>query len=191
MNRKSWVLAWVMALGVSLSLTGCSKKEPEPQPAPPPPPPIEEPAEDISAAPEPEPVDPTPDPLTADLVTANEYAYGEGLLGHIYFDFDKYDLKAEARERWAKNADFMKAHPEFVYTIEGHCDERGTNEYNMALGDRRAHAAQSYLTSLGVPNDSLKLISYGEESPVCADSNETCWSRNRRGHFVISGRSGQ
>lgn len=189
MNRKSWVMVWVMVVGVSLALTGCSKKEPAPQPAPPPPPAVEQPAEDVSPPPAPEPVDPTPDPLSADLVTANEYAYEEGLLGHIYFDFDRYNLKADARERLARNAEFMKAHPEFVFTIEGHCDERGTNEYNMALGDRRSNAAQSYLTSLGVSNARLKLISYGEESPVCTDSTESCWSRNRRAHFVISGRS--
>lgn len=189
MNRKSWVMVCVMVLGVSLFLAGCSKKEPEAQPAPPPPPPVVEPAEEVAPAPAPAPVDPTPDPLSEDLVTANEYAYGQGLLGHIYFDFDKYDLKADARDRLAKNADFMKAHPEFIFTIEGHCDERGTNEYNMALGDRRAHAAQSYLISLGIPTSRFKLISYGEESPVCNDGMESCWSRNRRAHFVISGRS--
>jgi peptidoglycan-associated lipoprotein len=177
-----------MVLGVSLFLTGCPKKEPEAQPAPPPPPPVEETTEEVAPAPAPEPVDRTPDPLSEDLMTANQYAYEQGLLGHIYFDFDKYDLKAEARERLAKNADFMKAHPEFSFTIEGHCDERGTNEYNMALGDRRAHAAMSYLNSLGIPASRLKLISYGEESPVCQESNESCWARNRRAHFVISGK---
>lgn len=189
MNRKSWVMVCVMVLGVSLFLTGCGKKEPEAQPGPPPPPPVEQPAEEVAPTPAPAPVDPTPDPLSEDLVTANEYAYEQGLLGHIYFDFDKYDLKPEARERLAKNAEFMKAHPEFMFTIEGHCDERGTNEYNMALGDRRAHAARAYLQSLGVTNDRFKLISYGEESPVCNAANESCWQRNRRAHFLISGRS--
>ena len=147
------------------------------------------PAEEVAPPPAPRPADRTPDPLSEDLVTANEYAVGEGLLGHVYFDFDKYDLRADARERLAKNADFMKAHPEFIFTIEGHCDERGTNEYNIALGDRRAHAAQSYLMSLGISAGRLRLISYGEESPECTVSFESCWARNRRGQFMISGRS--
>lgn len=190
MNRKSWLSAWVMVVGMGLFLAGCPKKEPAAQPAPPPAPaPVEQPAEEITPAPAPNPVDETPDPLSEDLVTANEYATGNGLLGHVYFDFDKYELRPDARERLAKNADFMKDHPEFMFTIEGHCDERGTNEYNMALGDRRAHAAQSYLMSLGVPASRLNLISYGEESPQCNESGESCWSRNRRAHFIITGRS--
>ena len=189
MNRKSWVLALVLALGVTLTMTGCSKKKPDTPDVDTTPPPVEEPAETVETPTQPEVVDETPDPLSEDLITANEYAREQGLIGDVYFDFDRYDLKPEARERLAKNAEFMRAHPEFTFTIEGHCDERGTNDYNIALGDRRSHSTQDYLTSLGVSPSSMRLISYGEEQPVCTDSTESCWSRNRRAKFVITGRS--
>ena len=189
MNRKSWVLACILALGIIFVQTGCSKKKPAPPEVEPPPPPVEEPAEEVEAPPAPEPVDPTPSPLDGELIEAQRYAEEQGLLGHVYFDFDQYDLKPEARERLAKNADFMKAHPQFLFTIEGHCDERGTNDYNIALGDRRANAAQSYLVSLGIDASRLRLISYGEEQPVCTESGESCWSRNRREKVVITGSS--
>ena len=189
MNRKSWLSAWVLIVGMSVFVAGCPKKAPDVAPEEPPAPEMtEQPAENVDPAPMPKPVDETPDPLSADLVTANEYASKNGLLGHVYFDFDKYELRPDARERLAKNADFMKENPQFTYTIEGHCDERGTNEYNMALGDRRSHAAQSYLVSLGVPASQFNLISYGEEAPLCNAAEESCWSRNRRAHFTISGR---
>lgn len=187
MKSMSRVMAWVLVLAVSLVVAGCSKKEPAPPPVEPPPAPAEEPQE-VEPAPAPEPQDQTPSPLDGELIEANKYAVEQGLLGHIYFDFDKYDLKPDARERLAKNADFMKGNPQFVFTIEGHCDERGTNAYNIALGDRRATAAKDYLVSLGVAPTRLKTISYGEEQPVCMESNESCWQRNRRAHFVISGR---
>ncbi len=188
MNRKLLVLACVVALAVSVVLTGCGKKKVEPPMTEPPP--VEEPAEEVTPpAPTPPPVDQTPDPLSGELVDANKYAVEQGLLGHVYFDFDKYDLKPEARERLAKNAEFMRSRPEFTFTIEGHCDERGTNDYNIALGDRRANATQDYLTSLGIPASRIRLISYGEEQPVCNDSNESCWARNRRAKFVITGKS--
>lgn len=189
MKRMSRVMAWVLLLAVSVVVAGCGKKEPAPPPVAPAEQPMEQPPEEVEAPPSEMPQDQTPNPLGEDLVKANEYAIEQGLLGHIYFDFDKYDLKPEARERLAKNADFMKEHPEFTFTIEGHCDERGTNAYNIALGDRRANAAKDYLVSLGVSPSRLKTISYGEEQPVCMESNESCWSRNRRAHFVISGRT--
>ena len=142
------------------------------------------------AAPAPAPVDKTPDPLGGEIEKANNYAYEQGLLGDVYFDFDRFELKSEARERLSKNAEFMKAHPEFMIRIEGHCDERGTAEYNLALGERRANAAKDYLVSLGIPAAKMQTISYGEEQPQCSESGESCWWRNRRDHFVITGRSG-
>jgi peptidoglycan-associated lipoprotein len=124
-----------------------------------------------------------------ELDAINRYAQEQGLLGDVYFDYDKYDLRSEARDRLARNADFMGAHPDFIFTIEGHCDERGTNEYNLALGDRRAAAARNYLSSLGVDSSRMSTISYGEERPQCFDSEEACWRLNRRATFLITGRS--
>ena len=131
---------------------------------------------------------PTPIPSARIIETANVAAYEQGLLGDVYFDFDKYELKPEARERLAKNADFLRAHPEFEMLIEGHCDERGTAEYNLALGDRRANAAKNYLMSLGIPAGPIQIVSFGEERPQCQETSEACWWRNRRAHFVIRGR---
>ncbi len=82
----------------------------------------------------------------------------------------------------------MRAHPNFRFLVEGHCDERGTNEYNLALGERRANAATGYLASLGIDGMRMRTVSYGEERPVCTESNESCWQRNRRARFVITGK---
>lgn len=153
---------------------------------------VEEPAPAQTVAPPPAPpttMDKTPPELAGDVVAAYEYAVKQGLLGDIYFDFDKYELRPDARERLRKNADFMKEYPEFTYGLEGHCDERGTNEYNLALGERRANAAKDYLTSLGVASSRVRTISYGEEKPFCMGHDESCWGRNRRGHFVMTGKN--
>ncbi len=101
-----------------------------------------------------------------------------------YFDYNKADLRADAREALSKTADFLKNYPQVKVTIEGHCDERGSTEYNLALGDRRGNAAKQYLASLGVSADRLNVVSFGKEKPFCKESNEACWQQNRRGHFV-------
>jgi peptidoglycan-associated lipoprotein len=106
-------------------------------------------------------------------------------LKEVYFDFDRYDLRADARETLKANGDWLKGNPSAVVEIEGHCDERGTNEYNMALGAKRAQAAMDYLTTLGVAANRLSTISYGEELPVCQEHTEECWAKNRRDRFVI------
>jgi peptidoglycan-associated lipoprotein len=136
-----------------------------------------------------QPVDKTPNPLDQDLQKVNTYVQDQGLLGDVFFDFDRAELKPEARERLAKNAQWLNANPQFLLTLEGHCDERGTNEYNLALGDRRASAARDYLQSLGVAATRMKTISYGEERPFCTEHSEACWSQNRRAHFMITGRA--
>jgi peptidoglycan-associated lipoprotein len=182
---------WVSALALGVLLAGCPKKKPvtvaddmtdtTPTAAPPP--------QEIAAPATPAAVDQTPSPWDQDLQTAQQEAERLGLIGDVYFDFDKYELKTEARTRLDKNAAFMRDQPQFVFTIEGHCDERGTNEYNLALGDRRANAARDYLVSLGVPASRIRTLSYGEERPFCGEHSEECWWRNRRGHFVISGKA--
>ena len=104
---------------------------------------------------------------------------------NIHFAFDRYDLNAEARNTLGGLADWLSKQGSWVVTIEGHCDERGTAEYNMALGERRAEAAAAYLASLGISKDRITTISYGEERPLDPRSNEDAWAKNRRGHFVV------
>jgi len=103
----------------------------------------------------------------------------------IYFDFDKYVIKPEGREALKRNAEWLQQHPDRKIVVEGNCDERGTNEYNMALGQRRADAGAKYLMDLGIAKDRVSTVSYGEEKPICRESNEECWSRNRRADFVV------
>ena len=105
--------------------------------------------------------------------------------GHIYFDFDKYSLKPEAQRALKTKAAFMQANPKIKARIEGHCDERGTNEYNLALGDRRANSAKEFLLNLGIAESRLTTISYGEEKPVAMGHNEAAWAKNRRAQFAI------
>jgi peptidoglycan-associated lipoprotein len=105
----------------------------------------------------------------------------------VYFDYDKSDVRGDARDVLTKDAAAIKSiladFPNATLTVEGHCDERGSAEYNLGLGDRRASSAKDYLVQLGVPADRLKSISYGKERPQCTESNESCWQRNRRAHF--------
>jgi peptidoglycan-associated lipoprotein len=106
-------------------------------------------------------------------------------LKEIYFSFDRYDLEVEARETLKVNGEWLKRNLTVRVEIEGHCDERGTNEYNLALGAKRAQGARDYLVALGVATERLSTISYGEEIPVCRDQHEACWRQNRRVRFVI------
>ena len=111
-------------------------------------------------------------------------------LKDVFYEFDRYDLSADARATLRANADWLKNNPSARVEIEGHCDERGTNEYNLALGAKRAQTAREFLTTLGIPADRLSTISYGEEIPVCREPTEDCWTKNRRARFVIlQGRS--
>jgi peptidoglycan-associated lipoprotein len=107
-------------------------------------------------------------------------------LQEVYFGFDSFDLSNDARATLKRNADWLKANPSVRVEIEGHCDDRGTNEYNLALGAKRAQAAKDYLVSLGIPSERLSTISYGEELPVCREQTEDCWQKNRRGRFVVA-----
>jgi len=177
----------VLALAAATTFAACGKKTP---PAPPPPPPV------VPEAPPPAPP-PPPRPEPAPVV--DEYARlramsaeeieKSGLLAEVYFDFDKADVREADRATLAKNADALKKFDFLRVTVEGHCDERGTVEYNLALGERRAKAAYDYLVSLGVPAERLKTVSYGKEVPVCSQSSEDCWQRNRRAHFTVTGKT--
>ena len=109
-------------------------------------------------------------------------------LKDVFFDFDKYDIRPGDAKILDANAVWLKSNANQLLLIEGHCDERGTNEYNLALGERRAKSTMNYLVSQGVQASRVTIISYGEERPTCTDKNEACWSKNRRSHFLVKPR---
>lgn len=190
MKRSALSVLAILSLSGLMVVAGCKKKQPETTDTDMTTETSEAPAEEVTPPPEVDTVDDiTQAIMDEDLQRLNQLLAEQGLVGDVYFDYDDYDLKPEARERLSRNADFMKEHPELVFTLEGHCDERGTNEYNLALGDRRANAAKNYLLSLGVDAAAMQTLSYGEERPVCTDAAESCWSRNRRAHFLVTGQS--
>lgn len=104
----------------------------------------------------------------------------------VYFDFDKASLRSEARAVLTRDAEFLRAHPEIRFTIEGHCDQRGAEEYNLGLGARRAESAKQFLVALGLPADQMPTVSFGKEHPFCTEENESCYQQNRRDHFVMA-----
>jgi peptidoglycan-associated lipoprotein len=152
--------------------------------APGPPPPPSSPQVVDSPVVRPEPAL-TEDPLLARSI---DDLNRESPLQPGFFDYDSAELSADARAAITANAAILKKYPTWAVTIEGHCDERGTAEYNLALGERRAVAAQAYLVSLGVSPSRLRTVSYGKEFPFDPASNEAAWAKNRRAHFVITGK---
>lgn len=122
--------------------------------------------------------------IPADLAKLNQMGY----LQDAFYDYNRADLRDDARAALSTNADWLKKHPSTQFLIEGHCDDRGTTEYNLALGDRRANAAREYLTSLGVDGSRIRTVSYGKERPFCTDETEACWQQNRRAHFLFTAR---
>lgn len=169
MRNRLWiVLALLLVVPGLMMAVGCQKKTvmeqtgqaPAPAPAP-----KEEPAV----------VTPGPDKMSAMVMQED-----------IYFAFDRANLSPMAQENLRRKAEWLRANPDATVTIEGHCDERGTNEYNLALGDRRAESAKSFLVDLGISAKRLATISYGEERPVDPRHNEEAWAKNRRAHFVVN-----
>ncbi|MGE5893666.1 MAG: peptidoglycan-associated lipoprotein Pal [bacterium] len=143
--------------------------------------------EAVQPAPAPEPVTPVQPEKVETVAKPVEVKAEEAkdVLQDIHFDFDLYDIKAQDKPVLKKIADWLIANSGVTILIEGHCDDRGTNEYNLGLGQRRADAAKSNLMSLGVPKARLKTVSYGEEKPLCPEKTEPCWAKNRRAHFAI------
>jgi len=139
---------------------------------------------DVAAKPAPSKPEPTTD-SSLDALRKGETPAG-GPLKDVNFDFDSAALSESARAALRTHADWLKSNPAARVQIEGHCDERGTAEYNMALGAKRAQASMDYLTTLGIAGNRLSTISYGEEIPLCKEKTEECWARNRRARFVVS-----
>jgi peptidoglycan-associated lipoprotein len=121
----------------------------------------------------------------------SKYKEESGLFKDVYFDFDRYDVQQDAKAVLEGIASWLLKNPSTKILVEGHCDERGTNEYNLALGDRRARAVRDYLVALGIPSDRIETISYGEEKPACTEKTEECWAKNRRAHFVVLREAGK
>lgn len=133
------------------------------------------------------PVPPEPDAITAsnlpdDLDSLNR----SGVLKPVFFDLDSSDVNAASQQVLQENAEVLRRNGRWQITIEGHCDERGTAEYNLALGERRALSARTYLLSLGIPAERVRTVSYGKEFPFDQGHDESAWSKNRRAHFVIT-----
>jgi peptidoglycan-associated lipoprotein len=125
---------------------------------------------------------PPPPPATTSNATEEEL-FAQNVKD-IFFDYDKADVRAADQGALQADAQFLQQHPNIRITIEGHCDERGSTEYNLALGTNRADAVKNALIQSGVSGDRIKTFSYGKEKPFCTESNESCWQQNRRGHFV-------
>ncbi len=190
MTRKMNALM-VLAMLVAMVVGACAKKTPpvaRPMPPPavtntgtlppaPPPPP--------SPVSEPVPVPPMP---VEDAIGSKSLddLNRDSPLKPLFFDVDSADVNTEGQQLLQANAAVLKKFPAWQVTIEGHCDERGTAEYNLALGERRALAARTYLVSLGIPADKVKTVSYGKEFPFDAGKDDSAWSKNRRAHFVIT-----
>jgi len=182
----------VLLVTLTLAAAACGgKKPPVARPTTPPPPDTEmtttrppTPPEPI-AEPVPVTVPPEPTVSSADMGSLDDINK-KGILQPVFFEFDSAEMSSDGQAIMAKNAETMKQFATWVVSIEGHCDERGTAEYNLALGERRALSVRQYLVSLGVASDRLRTVSYGKEFPFDPGHGETSWSRNRRANFVVT-----
>ena len=191
MDLRRWVWLNAIVLLVVMTVVGCGRRTPPPAPPPPAPPPA-------ATAPAPPPPPPPPPaqppaeaqrPLTEDEIFARKTVADlnrEMPLGDVLFDYDQFAIRTDQRGILQKNAEYLQRWPSVRVTIEGHADMRGTNEYNLALGERRANSAREYLGGLGIAVDRMTVVSKGEEEPVCREDTEACHQQNRRGHFIIT-----
>ena len=190
MRRDASKLTIVTVLLI-LTISACGKKQP-PVARPMPPPGATANTGEIAPPPPPqpvgEPIPVPPEPVAEDAIAGKSLddLNRDSPLKPLFFELDSADVSAEGQRVLQDNAAIMKRYPAWQITIEGHCDERGTAEYNLALGERRALAAKNYLVSLGVPADKVKTVSYGKEFPFDPGHDDSAWSKNRRAHFVIT-----
>jgi peptidoglycan-associated lipoprotein len=200
--RRSSVLSVLPLLALSVLLMGCPKRPattstaapPPPAPSPaavaPAPAPSTSSTTDTSPTPPSAPAPSPPSPSSPSPATPprpSEFRAVDALKD-IFFDFDKYNIRPGDVRVLDANAAWLKENQNQLVLIEGHCDERGTSEYNLALGERRAKAAMGYLVSQGVQANRITIISYGEERPSCTEHNDVCWAKNRRAHFLVKAR---
>lgn len=187
LQRSAALLTFCLVLSVGAA--ACGKKAPEVAPPAPPPP-----AAPAAPAAPPPPPPPTPPPAAPKPLSDEEIFAGKTLdqlnaerpLGDVYFDLDESSIRDDGRGPLQTNAEWLKRWSSTRVMVEGHADERGSAEYNLALGDRRANAVKGYLVNLGIPENRITVTSKGKESPFCTESNESCWQQNRRGHFIIT-----
>ena len=165
-------IAIAVTLASALALAACKKEAPEELPPPP-----------QQTQVTPTPTTPTP----SGPIPGTQQHFAQMMQGRdtIFFDTDKFDIDAEDQSALRQQAQYLQQYPNVRATVEGHCDERGTREYNIALGERRANAAKNYLVSLGVSADRISTVSYGKERPVALGSNEQAWARNRRAVTIV------
>lgn len=187
MRRSVPGAALVLAATLIAGACGGKKVEP-PAPAPTTPPPAETKPAPPPPPPAPPAAAPAPAPTEDELFAKKtlEQLNDERPLEDVYFGYDQMDLSEEARASLQKNMTFLKRWPSTKIMVEGHADSRGTNEYNLALGERRAASVRDYLVSLGLPADRVTMVSKGEEQPFCREETESCWRENRRGHFIFT-----
>lgn len=191
-HRRGSALLAVPVLVLSLFLVGCPKRPATTAASAPPP----------TGSPAPSAAAPSTTPAPGPSMTPSPAAPGTAApatpprpsefretpnLKDVYFDFDRYDIRPSDARTLDTNAAWLKTNNDLVL-IEGHCDERGTNEYNLALGERRAKATMNYLVGQGVQANRITIISYGKERPTCTEHSEGCWTKNRRAHFLVKAR---
>ena len=187
---SSFRTAAIAALVAALAVSACGKKQVATAPPPPPPP-----AEAPTTPPPPPPPATPPAPVSADKPLTEDELFAKmslddlnksGAVKPVFFAYDSIELSEEARGTLQKNVDFLKKRASTKVLIEGHADSRGTNEYNLALGERRADAVRDYVVSLGIPNDRVTIVSKGKEQPFCKEETESCWQQNRVGYFIFT-----
>jgi len=182
MSQRKAILVLLLAVGLMLGVNGCKSKPVETAPAPAP--------EPRAVEPEPEVIEVEPEPERQIKIEEHtpptvEALNAAGHLKTVYFDFDKYDLSESTRATLRQNADWLRANPGNSIVIEGHCDERGSIEYNLALGERRANATREFLASLGAGDTNVRIVTYGEERPAVQGTSESAWAKNRRAEFTF------
>ncbi len=183
MSQLKTILVLLLAVGLMFGVTGCKSKPVDTSPPAP---------EPRAVEPDPEPevieIEPEPEPkvVIEEFIPPTIQALNAaGHLRTVYFDFDKYELSESTRATLRQNADWLRANPGNSIVIEGHCDERGSIEYNLALGERRANASREFLASLGAGDTEIRIVTFGEERPAMQGNGESAWAKNRRAEFTF------